>query len=161
MSNLKKAIGNIRATGISVLVIPRDGDLAGLSYGSPGDPISRYIDLYGDPSDPLMIYVLAHEVAHHLYGDLTAWNSLPAWSVEYRADQFALKAIREGIPDLYPAAEAMAKQNTARIMQEYIDADVWHHVDLKIADWAGCDVPDDMRRMLTEANDEPLGEVEF
>jgi hypothetical protein len=98
----------------------------------------------------LFLFVLLHEVAHHRLGHCLGWSSAPVWYIEKLADDWALRALRVVQPGVVPVCEAASRTHIGGILQDYIDADIWNHVSLDVADWAGCVVPPDMRQMLTE-----------
>jgi len=136
---------------LNVFILPgtlSDDGVSGQAFRDTPDG-RCYINIHGAKPVDKVLFVLLHELAHHLYGDTSHWSSQPIWITEYRADRYALRHLKDIVhPDSYWALDQMSRQHIQPLLQRMIDADISHHVDLKIADWAGCDVPDDMRAEL-------------
>lgn len=93
------------------------------------------------------LFTLFHEIGHHVLGHTVGWSSQPAWEVEYAADRFAVRAMADIDPG-NPHYEDLSRAHVRPLVQQMIDAGIWHHVDLTIADWAGCEVSRHARRMI-------------
>lgn len=138
----RKALHDTRATGIDVFVLPRALPLHCEAFQSPDG--KAYINMNGSVHNRLWLFILLHEVAHHTLGHTgRVWSSAPDWIIEKQADEVALALLDDLHPAAVPYAEQAAKDHIRPILQWYIDADIWHHVDDATAIWAGCTFPND------------------
>lgn len=94
----------------------------------------------GDTSSPVWLFVLLHELAHHINLDMEQGISRPMWAIEAAADRWALSMIRVLQPDAYDACEQNSRDHLRPLLQAWIDADL--RVDWPLAKWAGCSIPD-------------------
>ena len=132
------SLDKARHLGLDVFVLPFRR-ATGVAFSGGG---RAYADLYGPPHTPEAALVLAHEVAHHELGHIaTGWTSTPAWVWEYPANRTALDAVAPYYDEdtMYRLRE-ICRDHVRRLMQPYIDNEIWHHADLCAALWAGCDV---------------------
>lgn len=140
----RRQLAFVRAMGIDVFVLP--GPTVNTPTGEAfigevdGDP-TRHINIAGSVNSPLWLFVLMHELAHHANGHVERWSSQPEWIKEMTADDFALRVIKDVQPYAVPLCERASKRHIRPLLQRMIDAEIWHHVDLEIARWAGCDLP--------------------
>lgn len=146
----------VRKAGIDVFVIPGPPlGSAGQAYcapvaGSDPESVTRHINIMGSVHSPLWLYILLHEVAHHELGHTQTYSSTPAWVDEYEADLWALERIKVLQPYAYRRCEQAAKKNVRWHLQGMINAGSVYHVDLEVADWAGCNVPVSLRAECIE-----------
>lgn len=150
----RENLHKVRACGVDVFVLPTPFTPTGMAWAVfTGDPAAKslYITITGSVHSPLWLFVLLHEAAHHMLGHTTRQTSLPDWMVEKAADDIALDLIRSLQPWAAAYCEREVRQHIRGIMQGYIDHDIWVHVDLTVADWAGCVVPPRMRQRLAAA----------
>lgn len=117
-----------------------DRPVTGWAYRSKRDDVC-YINLYGTGPDHHLLFVLLHEIAHHIHHDTAWWTSEPTWSQEYRADIFALERIKPVVTDdQWMELDQMAREHVRAHLQYYIDHNIWNHVDPDVVAWAGCDM---------------------
>ena len=139
LSPRQEAWVNILATiGYTVTLLPGRGLPAGEAWTKDG---VRHIQVKGSPRHPLWFFVLLHEAGHHALGHCGIWTSRPAWQVEYSADRWALNLIKDLEPDTLAVCERASRDHIRPMLQDYIDAEIWNHVDYDVALWAGCTLP--------------------
>jgi hypothetical protein len=134
----------------------RAGFLVIQEVGSRAEPTGRawmendvrYIVIQGDRENPIWCFVLLHEYAHHVLGHTARWTTQPAWIIEYAADQLALQHVLLLAPEAYEVCEQASRDHIRPLLQTMIDAEIWHHVDETISDWAGCVLPAEARAVL-------------
>jgi hypothetical protein len=124
-------------TKIDVFVIPSPLPVEGVAFCSLN---KRYINISGSVHSLLWLFVLYHEVFHHRLGHVGRWTSTPVWLCEFQADAKALEMISLVQPYVYSVCERASKTHIRPMLQSYIDAEIYHHVDVAIARWAGCDL---------------------
>lgn len=140
----RRQLAFVRAMGIDVFVLP--GPPVNTPTGEAfmgeidGEP-TRHINIAGSVNSPLWLFVLMHELAHHANGHVERWSSEPAWIKEIAADHFALRVIKDMQPYAARLCERASKQHIRPLLQRMIDDEIWHHVDLETARWAGCALP--------------------
>lgn len=144
-----------RGAGIDIFVIPGPGAVSGMAYCTPQNesPTGKtrlHINISGSVHSRLWLFVLLHEVAHHALGHTSRFTTQPTWSQEYQTDQYALALLRDHQPAAVALAEEESKRHIRPLLQGMIDYGITHHVDLDIARWAGCEIPEEMEERLTE-----------
>lgn len=144
-----------RMGGFEIFVIPGPGEVTGIAFSEPetrpgrGDQKTRlHITITGSTYSPIWLFVLFHEIVHHLANHTTQWSSVPSWQKEYHCDHDALELIKMVQPYAAARCERASKEHIRPLLQAIIDIGITHHVDLTIAEWAGCHVPLDMRAEL-------------
>jgi hypothetical protein len=157
---IRQEIAKTRAAGVSVFVFPGLPGMppSGMAYAS-GDRF--YIDITANLNSVKLLYVLFHEVAHCLLGHMATISSRPTWITEKAADDLALQLLRGTWPAAVVLCEPLARENVRRYLQCMIDAEIWHHVDLDVARWAGCDLTPDAIAILTASQAEEDGDIIF
>lgn len=147
-------------TNIDVFVIPSPLPVEGVAFCSLG---KRYVNITGSVHSLIWLFVLYHEVYHHLLGHVGIWTSTPVWLIEFQADAKALEMIEMVQPYVYEVCERNAKTHIRPMLQAYIDAEIYHHVDVHIARWAGCDLQyfkDDWDIFEgTDSDDDKIGHI--
>jgi hypothetical protein len=143
----RRALARFRAAGIEILVIPGPGFPGGEAWSEPGQQgkgTRLHITIRGSTFSGLWLFVLLHEVAHHVLGHTTRPAIRPEWEQEHAADQYALALLAKYQPAALPRCEAVSRHHIRPLMQAMIDAEIWNHVDGDIARWAGCHLPPEM-----------------
>jgi hypothetical protein len=149
IESYRRALHLYRDSGIDIHVIPGPGPVTGIAWSVPAadsasGKISLHINIKGSTHSPLWLFVLLHEVAHHILGHTIRRDSSPLWIKEYQTDRLALKWLAKWQPAALPQAEAASKRHIRPLLQAMIDGEIWHHVDRDISVWAGCHMPDDV-----------------
>lgn len=156
----RKALHDTRATGIDVFVLPRALPLHGEAFRSLEG--KEYINMIGSIHNRLWLFVLLHEVAHHTLGHTgLEWSSTPSWIIEKQADEVALAMLADLHPAAVPYAEQASKDHIRPILQWYIDADIWHHVDEATAIWAGCTFPPDWKGVDAKMDENDISDLDL
>lgn len=145
---LRKAKG----AGVDVFVIPGPGPVSGEAfYASEDHPGDRFrVNIVGSTWSWIWLYVLYHEIAHHMLGHSLKWTSTPKYMVEYETEQLALELIAVTQPAVRDRCEREAKNRIRVMLQSRCDEELWVHTSLAIADWAGCTLKPEFRAMLEE-----------
>ena len=106
----RKELRKVRAIGIDVFVLPTADQPEGMAFLSGHTAHCRkfHINVFGETTSPLWLFVLFHEVAHHLLRHTLRWTSEPAWITEKAADDFALRMIRVVQPEAFELCEQIA-----------------------------------------------------
>lgn len=147
----RKQIALVRAMGIDVFILP----------GLPGMPPSgeayteggrAFINVTCNLNSTKFIYVLFHELGHHVLGHVGVFTTTPDWITEKAADDFALFMLLGTMPAAIIGCEKLAKENVRLYLQPMIDAEIWHHVDLETARWADCEISPETEATLNEVN---------
>jgi len=149
----RKHLAFWRKCGIDIFVIPGPGFVTGMAFCSLADKTTgakfrRYVNMHGSTYSTIWLFVLFHEVAHHLLRHTNRWTSTPLWQTEYEADQMALDLIKTHWPAAWARCEREAREHMRPILQERIDADLWYNTVLEIALWAGCTIPEGFSRWV-------------
>lgn len=154
----RRALAEFRAWGFDIFVIPGPGEVCGLAFAAPkpGGGNALYITLTGSTHSALWLFVLLHEVAHHVLGHINRPTIRPEWEQEYAADQYALALLAKYQPAAVPRCEAASRQHIRPLMQAMIDAEIWNHVDGDIALWAGCTLPSRFANWTVSYENDPL-----
>lgn len=126
-----------KETGIDIFVLPTPLPVQGMAFMSSG---KQCVNIFGSVHSLIWLFVLYHEVYHHLLGHVGRWTSTPAWLLEFHADAKALEMIEIAQPYVYKVCEKNAKTHIRWMLQIYIDMQIYHHVDWDIARWAECDL---------------------
>ncbi len=144
----------MRSLDFDLMVIPGpNGEtVEGLSFCGPGygRQRRRYITITGDTAATEWLFVLMHEVAHHSLGHTAGYTSVPVWITEKMADDVALGLIKTSQPEAFAHCEALSRAHVGELLQAMIDAEVWHHVDIATAEWAGCVIPPEARPLIED-----------
>lgn len=148
------ALRQIRQDGFDVFVLPVPNvSVSGEAFlGGGGE---RCINIVGPVHSMLWLFVLFHEVAHHALCHTSGGeSSVPEWIKEYSVDMAALDLIYALQPYAANAFDRAASDHIRPLLQRMIDIEVWHHVDLDIARWAGCLLPPDAERFCAPTRGE-------
>lgn len=140
----------LRALGISLFVIPRTGPPEGNAYYT--SDLRPQITLWGNLRSPEGEFVLWHEMAHLVYHDVhpLMTTTLPLWTIEHRADQYALRKMsRRTDAETLARLEQMSRDHIRPLIQQMIDDNIDHHVDRQIAQWAGCQLKSPLREIFS------------
>lgn len=96
---------SLRRSGFDIFVIP-DARQAVSGVAFEAEWGRRSINIVGSPHSVHWAFVLLHEVAHHVSGDCMPWRGIVAHvmrchvSMEYHADQWALRVLRRIMPSV-------------------------------------------------------------
>jgi hypothetical protein len=137
-------VAKLQATGTRLITCPQPTDSLGQAYIEDGVPC--IVVCTAQPIED-QFFTLFHEIGHHVLGHTKGWSSIPMWEVEYAADRFAINAMAEIDPG-NPQYEDKSRAHIRPLLQAMIDGGIWNHVDLTIADWAGCRIGRRARKMI-------------
>jgi hypothetical protein len=141
-------VAKLTATGTRLITCSVATDPFGLAYIEDGVPC--VVVCTAQPIEG-RLFTLFHEIGHHVLGHTMGWSSIPLWEVEYTADRFAINAMAEIDPG-NPAYEDRSRAHIRPLLQSMIDGGIWNHVDLTIADWAGCRIGRRARTLIEAQN---------
>lgn len=129
-----------RGWGYDIFIIPSPGSIEGLAFV---DGERRLINIQGSGPPIMVDFVILHEVFHHINGDCIIANTIPKWAVEFEADKWAMEVLlstgKLEDPEDALIIEEARKAHLRYCMQPYIDDELWIHVDMELAKWAGCE----------------------